>query len=96
MATPHRFTHLDYVIVVSTVLFLTGFFARAYIEWRIRNEPWPWRRSSGVSVVTFPKERTYWALVKQKKARAWPILLSYFGIAGGLLIFIIGSTLLKR
>ena len=84
--------HPDYPAVTGIALLLVGFVARSYTEWRIRSEPLPTRASNGPFVISFPKERMYWALVRRNQAKAWPLLLGYFGIVGGLVLFM-GSIL---
>ena len=79
--------HLDYPAVMGVALLLVGFVARSYTEWRIRSEALPTSASSGPFVISFPKERMYWALVRRNQAKAWPLLLGYFGIVGGLVLF---------
>src|ERR1035441_3102938 len=55
----------------------------------------PRNGSNGPFVISFPKERMYWALVKRNQAKAWPLLLGYFGILGGAALFI-GSIFLMN
>jgi hypothetical protein len=87
--------HFDYPAATGVALLLIGFVARGYTEWRIRNESLPWNSSNGPFVISFPKERMYWALVKRNQARAWPLLLGYFGMLGGMVLFI-GSILVTN
>jgi hypothetical protein len=85
--------HLDYPAVTGVALLLVGFVARSYTEWLIRNEAPPASGSDGPFVISFPKERMYWTLVRRNQARAWPLLLGYVGILGGLVLFT-GSILI--
>jgi hypothetical protein len=88
-------THLDDLAATGVALVLIGFAARGYTEWSIRNESLPRNGSNGPFVISFPKERMYWALVKRNQAKAWPLLLGCFGILGGAVLFI-GSILLMN
>ena len=82
-------------VVAAGILTLIGFAARGYTEWRIRDEPLPGGRSDRPFVISFPKERMYWALVKRNEAKAWPLLLGYFALIGGFALFF-GNVLLAN